>query len=293
MPPSPPANLPSPPAVATSHFQGHLVPADVQQRVINLLIEQTAFANSITRLPTSSGTVAFPVASPEGAAWLAELQRIPLMSLNDNAVVVAVAKLAGLLDVSNETISDATLNITEQFTTLLRDSLSRQLDDGLLFGSGPPEPAGVVAVAPEAPGADLLDAVLAARGAIADAGGTADRLALSGADFAAADGARDTAGQLVFPGGFAAQVGLEPVTVPGLATGLVYDSTRLYLIVRDDASVEVSTDFRFNYDATTLRVRARMAVGCPDPDKTIRRLSVGAGGTQAASAHASPSRSTR
>ena len=65
--------LPSPPAVGSGGFQGLLVPADVQQRIINLLVEQAAFANSITRLPTRSGTVAFPIASPEGAAWVAEL----------------------------------------------------------------------------------------------------------------------------------------------------------------------------------------------------------------------------
>ena len=84
------------------------------------------------------------------------------MSLNDRAEVVAVAKLAGLLDVSNEMISDAAINLTAQFTTLLRDSLSRQLDDGLLFGGGPPAPKGVVATAAEAAGADLLEAVLTA-----------------------------------------------------------------------------------------------------------------------------------
>ena len=70
------------------------------------------------------------------------------MSLNDRAEVVAVAKLAGLLDVSNEMMSDASINLTAQFTTLLRDSLSRQLDDGLLNGRGPPEPEGVIAPPP-------------------------------------------------------------------------------------------------------------------------------------------------
>src|ERR1700760_1534589 len=87
--------LPSPPAVGSPVFSGRLVPPDVQQRIINLLIEQTAFAASITRLPTRSGSVVLPVASPSGAAWIAELARIPLMSLNDRAEVVAVAKLAG------------------------------------------------------------------------------------------------------------------------------------------------------------------------------------------------------
>ena len=208
--------LPSPPAVSSGGFQGILVPPDVQARIINLLIEQAAFANSITRLPTTAGEVAFPVAAPSGAAWIGELARIPLMSLNDRAEVVAVAKLAGLLDVSNEMMGDAAINLTAQFTTLLRDSLSKQLDQGLLNGSGPPEPKGVVAAAPEVTGTDLLEAVLKARGAIADAGGVPDTLAASGATLAAADGQRDSTGALMFPAGFAAVTGLAPVTVPDL-----------------------------------------------------------------------------
>ena len=268
-------SMPSPPAVGSPAFSGHLVPPDVQRRIINLLIEQAAFANSITRLPTTSGSVVFPVAAPSGAAWIAELARIPLMSLNDRAEVISVAKLAGLLDVSNEMISDAAINISAQFTTLLRDSLSKQLDEGLLHGGGPPEPKGVVATAAEAAGADLLEAVLTARGAIADAGGTATTLAASGATLAAADGARDEHGALMFPSGFAAVTGLTPVTVPDLDPPLVYDRTRLYLVLRDDSSVEMSRDFRFEFDATTFRVRARLACACPDPKKGLRRLAVG------------------
>lgn len=103
--------MPAPPAVGSRSFAGVLVPPDVQQRIISTLIEQAAFANSLTRVPTSSGSVAFPVAGPTGAAWIAELAQIPLMSLNDRADIVAVAKLSGLLDVSNEMVSDSAINI--------------------------------------------------------------------------------------------------------------------------------------------------------------------------------------
>lgn len=157
---------------------------------------------------------------------------------------------------------------------MLRDSLSRQLDDGLLNGSGPPEPQGVIAAAAEVGGADFLEAVLTARGSIADAGGTATTLAASGAMLAAADNTRDDSGALLFPNGFAAVAGLTPVTVPDLSPPLVYDRTRLYLVVRDDSSVEMSRDFRFDFDATTFRVKARVACACPDPNKGIRQLSV-------------------
>ena len=280
--------MPSPPAVGSGGFRGVLVPPDVQQRIINTLIEQAAFANSITRLPTSSGSVAFPIAAPSDAGWVAELGKIPLMSLNDRAEIVAVAKLAGLLDVSNEMISDSAISVTAQFTTLLRDSLSKQLDDGLLHGGGPPEPAGVVANAPEVPGADLLEAVLAARGSINDAGGAATTLAASGAVLAAADGQRDSTGALMFPNGLSAVTGLTHVTVPELDPPLVFDRNRLYLVLRDDSSVEMSRDYRFEYDATTFRVRARMACACPDPGKSLRKLDVAAtepGSSRAAGSH--------
>ena len=279
---TPAPNLPAPPAVNTGDFHGTLVPPDVQARIINLLVDSAPFAASLAQVRTSSSTVAFPVAAPSGAAWINELDLIPLMSLNDDAVVVAVAKLAGLLDVSNEMMSDPTINVTANFTTLLRDSLSAQLDDGLLNGSGPPEPTGVIAAAPQVSGTDLLDAVLNARGAIADAGGTATTLA-------AADGTRDDTGALLYPGGFAAVTGLTPVTVPGLATPLVYDRTRVFCIVNGQlSSVEASADYRFQYDATTFRVKSRVTAAVPDPAKAIRKLTVGTG-TQATAARSTTS----
>ena len=275
--------LPSPPAVSSGNFQGVLVPPEVQAQILNLLVESAAFAASLTQVRISSGSISFPVAAPTGAAWISELDQIPLMSLNDNAVTVAVAKLAGLLDVSNEMWTDSTFNLTAQFTTLLADSLSLQLDDGLLTGSGPPEPAGVIAAAPNAGGATLLEAVAAAKGGISDAGGVPTTLAMSGADMAAADTAVDAGGQMIYPGGFGPAVGLVPVTVPGLATPLVYDKSRVYCVVNGElSSVDMSTDYRFAHDAVTFRVKSRINCAVPAPNKAIRKLTVTPAGTQAA-----------
>ena len=197
------------------------------------------------------------------------------MNLNDDAVVVATAKIGGLLDISNEMLSDASINVTAQITTVIRDSLSKQLDQGLLFGEGPPEPQGIVATADEA---------------------SRRRPARSGAHRARVDQRRgrrrDDPGRVRgdagrrrraarrhrradVPNGFAAVTGLTHVTVPELAVPLVYARTRLHLVLRDDPIVEVSTDFRWDYDAASVRVKARMAAGCPDPDKSLRKLSVG------------------
>jgi len=277
--PAPPAALPVPPALDSASFQGVMVPPQVQAQIINLLVDQAAFANSLTRLTTNAGSVAFPVASPEGAGWLHELQRIPQMDLNPDAYIVAVAKLAGLVDVSNESISDSPFGLSALFTVLLRDSLSKQLDDGLLFGTGSPEPDGVVATASAVTGSDLLAAALAARAAISDAGGAADTMAVSGALLAGADGARDNNGSLLYgPGGIASVTGLATVTVPQLPVPLVYDSKRIYTVLNGQmSSVEVSDQFRWAYDATSFRIKCRIACACPDPNKTIRKLTIGSG----------------
>jgi HK97 family phage major capsid protein len=267
-------DLPAPPALNTRGFGGVLVPPDVQGRVINLLVDKAPFANSLTRQPTSSSSVVFPTASPSGAAWVGELGQIPLMSLNDDAHTVAVAKLAGLLDLSNEMVSDSSMNVTATLGTLLGDSLSPQLDSGLLYGAGPPEPAGVVAVAPEVTGADLLDAVAAAIGEISDAGGTATTVAAAGSVLSAENVKRDDGNALLYGpgGGFAGTVNLTQVAVPGLAEVLVYDASRITLVLNGRlSSVDISKDFRFEYDATTVRVKSRVAVACPDPAKTIRK----------------------
>jgi hypothetical protein len=76
----------------------------------------------------------------------------------------------------------------------------------------------------------------------------------------------------MYPGGFAAAVGLTPVTVPGLATPLVYDARRVLLVLNGgESEVAVSSDFRFSNDATSIRIKVRAAVAIPAPAKTIRR----------------------
>jgi HK97 family phage major capsid protein len=275
---------PAPSSVDTGSFGGYPYPPDVVARIINLLIDSAPFAASLTRQPTNRASVAWPTAKPSGFAWLDELQPFPTVTLADDAYVVAVAKIGGIIDLSNESVADPSFNVTTAMTGLLRDSLSRDLDLGLLNGGGPPEPVGVIGVAANVTGADLLEAVAKARGQIADAGGSPTTIALSGTALADADTSRDANGQLVYPSGFAAAAGLDAVVVPGLGTPLVYDRARCYVVRRDsdDATVEISRDWHFHLDATSVRVKARVAAAIPDPGKAIRKLEITEPGARAA-----------
>lgn len=278
----PPA--PAPARVDTGSFGGYPFPADVIARIINLLITGSPFASSLTRQQTGRSTVAWPTAKPSGFAWLRELEAFPTITPGDDAYVVAVAKIGGIIDLSNESVSDTSINLTGEFSTLLRDSLSRDLDLGLLNGAAPPEPIGALGVAPEVAGADLLAAVTTARGQIGDQGGTASTIALLPSLLADTDGSVDEFGHMIYPTSFADAVGLTAVPVPGLTTPLVYDASRCYLVVRDDVDVQASTDWHFHLDAYSVRVKARVALAIPDVPKSIRKLEIGARAATAARA---------
>lgn len=261
--------------VTNASFDGILAPPQVQ-KLINLLIDQAPFAQSLSRVTTNRRSVAWPTASPTGWSWLAELAPIPEIAMGDDSYIAVMAKLAGIVKVSNESVTDSQINLTASLTTMLRDSLSRDLDLGILNGTGPPQPNGVIPAAPAVTAADLLAGVSEAVGEINDSGGTANTLAVSGATLAA-ENAKTGPNGLFYPAGFAAAVGLRAVVVPALSVPLVYDSARCYLVQNPtESTVDVSVDAYFAEDATGLRIKARVAAAIPAPAKSIRKITVGA-----------------
>jgi HK97 family phage major capsid protein len=274
---------PAPP-VTTGSFQGVLHPADVA-RVLNLLTSGAPFAGTaLTPYPTSRHEVAFPTAKPDRPAWLGEMDPIPIIGMNDDADIVATCKLASIVLLSNEGFDDASVNMTTQLGELIHDSASIELDRGILYGEGAPEPAGVVAAALPANGADLAAALTAAIGSIGDAGGVASHLCARPSVLAAQRNVRAAdSGVRLFPDGLGTAFGLTEVGVPELAAAdiLVTDRKRAWLIVRNDFAVDYSRDWAFDRDAVAVRIRGRFAVGAPDLPKALRKLVVG--GSQAAS----------
>ena len=62
-----------------------------------MLVGGSPFAASLTKYPTTRAEVVFPTASPDQPAWVAEAATIPTIGLNDDADIVAVKKLAEIL----------------------------------------------------------------------------------------------------------------------------------------------------------------------------------------------------
>jgi Phage capsid family len=259
------------PGLVTGSFSGTLTPAQVWA-LLNALIEGSPFASSLTRANTSTGKMAFPTVGPTGFAWLEELQEVPNVLLNDEALIVSVAKVAGLLPVSSEMQNDAAVNITTWVTGALADSLSRDLDLGLLRGTGRPQPNGIIAQAGEVEGPTLIGAAGAAIAAIGEAGGTTNTIAMSPTVYAAELTRTDDLGHLVHPDGLPDLIGLNIVQVPGLDPPLCYDSGRCFLVLGQDSDVTPHDDP--HHDAMLLLVKARANVAVPVKDKSIRKLKV-------------------
>ena len=261
--------------MTTGSWDHVLAPPDVAA-LINMLVGGSPFAASLTKYPTARAEVAFPVATPDRPAWTGEGGTIPTIGLNDDADIVAVRKLAEIVKMSNESISDTSVNLTAQVADLLRDSSGPELDRGLLYGSLPTEPAGVVPNVTAVDGADLSSAITAAVGAIADAGGSPSHIAAKPSVLAAQRNVKATgSGEFLYPLGIGAQFGLTEVGVPELADCLIYDRSRLYLIARTtDFEIAMSQDYFFDSDSTAIRVRGRFAVGMPVPLKAARKITV-------------------
>lgn len=263
----------TPSGITTGSFSGVLTPAQVSA-LLNALVSGAPFAASLTRAETATGRMAFPTVAPSGYAWLEELQQVPSLLLNDETLIVSVCKVAGLLPVSAEMFSDALVNITTWVSGALANSLSRDLDLGLLHGTGSPQPDGIVAQADAVSGPTLIGAAGAAIAAIGEAGGAASTIALSPTAYAAELTAVDVTGRLLHPDGLSDVAGLRIVQVPGLDPALVYDASRTFFVLGQDSNVTPHDDPQ--HDAMLLLVKARANVGVPVKDQAIRKLTVAA-----------------
>lgn len=270
--------------VTEASFDAYPWPPEVLDMVFVSILTGSPFANKITNLPTSSGKVVFPVAAPAGGAWTSEMSPIPETDLNDDSYVISVCKLATIVGLSNESLEDASVPISGLVTQAITDALGPVMDNGLLYGAAPPAPDGVVAHATAAAaGADFREAVITAAGELGDAGANPARIvAFAAPSIVNAEWARTGEGSGLPihadapAGALTIGPGIGVVAVPSLTGGdvLVADTSSLFLVVRDQLSMELNQSVYFAHDATALRVRARVAVAAPTPTKSLRKATI-------------------
>ena len=266
------------PPLTTQDFDGVVTPADLQVGIVNRLLGGAPFARSLDPLPVSSGLVAWPVARPQGGGWTAEGSPLPQVDLGSTSYRVVVKKLSGAFPFSNELMGDAAYNIAADVGNVVRDHLGPQLDEGVIHGSAAEEdsPIGVWEIADAVDDAELWAGIWDAVGELGDDGGGADTVALRPSTLAAEASRVDANGRPLYADGLVEVGGLSFVGAPGLAAdeALIYDSTRVRLLVRRDFAVEFDASAGFLSDVTWGRVIGRFAVAVPDKSKAIRKLTI-------------------
>jgi hypothetical protein len=196
-----------------------------------------------------------------------------------------VSRLSGSILVSQESIDDTEYPVTEQVTQTLQDHFSAKLDRDFIGGAGPfPVPVGVLGIASEVTGADLELAAVKAKAEIGTNGGEATSIALSPTLIGELESARDDIGRALYSDAATMFAGLETVRAVAATTAVVYDATRLWLVISRDFSVEMTpfTSEAWSRFAQSLRVVGRFALAAPMPAKSVRKLKVEPAGAQAA-----------
>jgi HK97 family phage major capsid protein len=266
------------PDISRASFNGNIFPPEVADFIASAIIGGSPFASTLTRRP-ARGNLAIPtVNAVTGQGWVAEGADLPDVSLDTGSEIVVTKKLGGIVGLTNESIEDTTLNLTEEVTRVVRDAFSTDLDNGLLNGTGAgATPTGVLARAADVVGPTLTDAIGTAMADMGEAGGTPTHVALSPSDAIAEATRTDAQDRPLYEGGrLESMFGLNVVRVPGLEQPVVYDSRSVYLVVARDFTVRVSGDYApaFRADKTALRLTGRFGVGIPNLAKSVRALAV-------------------
>lgn len=264
--------------ISRASFNGNVFPPEFADFIASAIIGGSPFASTLTRRP-ARGNLAIPtVNAVTGQGWVDEGQDLPDVSLDTGSEIVVTKKLGGIVGLTNESIEDTTLNLTEEVTRVVRDAFSADLDSGLLHGTGAgATPTGVLSRAADVTGPTLTAAIAAAMADMGEAGGTPSHVALSPSDAIAEATRTDAQDRPLHEGGrLETLFGLNIVRVPGLEQPVVYDASSIYLVVARDFTVRVSGDYApaFRADKTALRVTGRFGVGLPNGIRAIRQLVV-------------------
>ena len=266
--------------ITTASFNGHPFPPDVVRDILGVGLAGAPVFSALTPRTTSRASMVFATGDPTGFDWVAELGDIPSVDPGDDSAIVVMTKIAGILNLSNESIGDSELNLTGEVGRLIAESMAAKVDKDTVYGVTPAAdeaPAGFFAGLTAVDAVTLRAAVVDAASALMTNGGMPTTVLLSPAMWAAEMTRREAilaTGPLFADLGIPLQVGVAHTLAA--TDALVLDRSGCFGILRDDYSIEASSEAgtAWTKDAVSLRIKARVAVAIPNPSKHARKLTV-------------------
>ena len=130
--------------VGTDSEGGYLVPDEFERTLIEALQEENIFRQLATLITTSSGDRKIPVVASKGtASWVDEEGAIPESDDAFGQVSIGAYKLATMIKVSEELISDSVFNLEQYIAKEFGRRIGSKEEEAFFIGDGTGKPTGI------------------------------------------------------------------------------------------------------------------------------------------------------
>jgi len=269
----------------TSAGVGALTPDDYSKLVVQPALVASVFAQVATTVTTPSARYRIPiVAADPTAAWVAEGAEIAPSDPTLQELVVQPAKVAGLTIVSRELADDSNPAASQVVGQGLARDIARRIDQAAFAGLAAPAPAGLntltgIQTYVNASAFASLDFAAQAISKAETVGATVTAFVTSPATALALATIKTASGsnQPVLGTDATSATGRRILGVPLLVSQFVpantlwaVDSSRMWLVVRDDAKVEADRSVFFTSDRVAVKATMRAGFGFVHPAALVK-----------------------
>ena len=130
--------------VGTDSEGGYLVPDEFERTLVEALQEENLFRQLATIITTSSGDRKIPVVASKGtASWVDEEGTIPESDDAFGQVSIGAYKLATMIKVSEELISDSVFNLERYIAKEFGRRIGAKEEEAFFIGDGTGKPTGI------------------------------------------------------------------------------------------------------------------------------------------------------
>ncbi|WP_094295464.1 phage major capsid protein [Mycobacterium neumannii] len=276
---------------------GILTPEEVGELIVRPIQDESVAMRPevATVVNTASPTFRIPVVDEDAAAaWVPEGNDIDLTDPTVTEEVVTPLKVAALVKVSSELAEDSSPEATEVVRASLARSVARKIDAAFFGNTVTNGPSGLLSLNDTqtvSAGSTLtnLDWAIAAKTALRKVGSTATSFVANADTVASIESLKTEANSnqplLASTVGDATRAPGETVLgVPlvavadgtSVADGLIWalDKAKVFVVLRRDVTLDVSSDYFFNSDSLAVRVTCRVGFGFPH-HQAIARIGIG------------------
>ena len=130
--------------VGTDSEGGYLVPDEFERTLVEALQEENLFRQLATIITTSSGDRKIPVVASKGtASWVDEEGTIPESDDAFGQVSIGAYKLATMIKVSEELLSDSVFNLERYIAREFGRRIGAKEEEAFFIGDGTGKPTGI------------------------------------------------------------------------------------------------------------------------------------------------------